>query len=153
MVALRTKVFVSESNEVQSNNRVCVKQELFDSKILQSRLFKVLRIVCLLSWNIGHRRRKWGVDSILEPQLQSGFKQFWKLYLSLCSRKKTVKKTVWFRSNKFKNIVFENTKIFWFAKVRILDLKSTQLLRTERKNSHSMPLMQNLEKLHFPGKA
>ena len=50
-------------------------------------LFKVLRRVCLLSWNIGQWRRKWEVDSILEPQLQSGFKQFWKLYLNLCSRK------------------------------------------------------------------
>ena len=28
------------------------------------------------------------------------------------------KKTVWFGSNEFKNIIFENTKIFWIAKVR-----------------------------------
>ena len=27
------------------------------------------------------------INSILEPQLQSGFKQFWKLYLNLCSSK------------------------------------------------------------------
>ena len=54
---------------------------------MESMLFKVLRRVCLLSWNIGQWRRKWEVDSILEPQLQSGFKQFWKLYLNLCSRK------------------------------------------------------------------
>ena len=58
-----------------------------DSNNLESMLFKVLRRVCLLSWNIGQWRRKWEVDSILEPQLQSGFKQFWKLYLNLCSRK------------------------------------------------------------------
>ena len=50
-------------------------------------LFKVLRRVCLLSWNIRQWRRKWEVDSILEPQLQGGFKEFWKLYLNLCSCK------------------------------------------------------------------
>ena len=87
MVALRTSAFVSESNEREPNKRVCVKQESLDSNILESMLFKVLRRVCLLSWNIGQWRRKWEVDSILEPQLQSGFKQFWKLYLNLCSRK------------------------------------------------------------------
>ena len=37
--------------------------------MLLSMLFKVLRRVCVLSWNIGHWRRKWEVDSILEPQL------------------------------------------------------------------------------------
>ena len=58
-----------------------------DSNNLESMLFKVLRRVCLLSWNIGQWRREWEVDSILEPQLQSGFQQFWKLQLNLCSRK------------------------------------------------------------------
>ena len=87
MVALRTSVFVSESNKVEQNNRVCVKKESLDSNILESMLFKVLRRVSLLSWNIGHRRRKLQVDSILELQLQSGFKQFGKLYLNLCSHK------------------------------------------------------------------
>ena len=55
MAALRTSVFVSESNEVQPNKRVCVKEESFDSKILQSMLFKVFRRVCLLPWNIEQR--------------------------------------------------------------------------------------------------
>ena len=36
--------------------------------------------------NIGQWRRKWEVHTILVLQLQSAFKQFWKLYLSLCSR-------------------------------------------------------------------
>ena len=31
MVALRTSVFVSESNKVEPNKRVCVKQESLDS--------------------------------------------------------------------------------------------------------------------------
>ena len=50
-------------------------------------LFKVLRRVCLLLLYIGQWRRKREIDSIPEPQLQSGFKQFWKLYLNLCLRK------------------------------------------------------------------
>ena len=58
-----------------------------DSSNLESMFFKVLRRVCLVSWNVGQYRRKWEVDSILEPQLQSGFKQFWKFYLNLCSHK------------------------------------------------------------------
>ena len=87
MVALRTSVFVSESNEVEPNKKVCVEKESLDSNILESMLFKVLRRVCLLSWNIRQWRRKWEVDSILGPQLQGVFKQFWKLYLNLCSCK------------------------------------------------------------------
>ena len=42
-------------------------------------LFKVLRRVCLLPLNIG-QWRKCEVNSILEPQLEKGFKQFWKLH-------------------------------------------------------------------------
>ena len=49
MVALRTSVFVSESNKVETNKRVCVKQESLEANILESMLFKVLRRVCLLS--------------------------------------------------------------------------------------------------------
>ena len=49
MVALRTSVFVSESNEVEPNKKVCVEKESLDSNILESMLFKVLRRVCLLS--------------------------------------------------------------------------------------------------------
>ena len=40
-----------------------------------------------MSLNLGQWRKKRDVDPILEPQLQSEFKQFWKLYLNLCSRK------------------------------------------------------------------
>ena len=58
MVALRTSVFVSVSNEVQPCQKVCVKYELVDSNILQSMLFKVLGRVCLLLLNIGQWRRK-----------------------------------------------------------------------------------------------
>ena len=43
MVELRTSVFVSESNEVEPNIRVCVKYESLDSNNLESMLFKVLR--------------------------------------------------------------------------------------------------------------
>ena len=68
MVALRTSVFVSESNKVQPKKRVCVKQESIDSDILL--------LVRLLSGNIGQCRRKWEIDSILEAQLQRGLKQF-----------------------------------------------------------------------------
>ena len=39
-------------------------------------LFKVFSRVCLLSLNKGQSRKKWEVDSIPEPQLQSSFKQF-----------------------------------------------------------------------------
>ena len=83
MVAVRTnesnEVQPNESNEVQPDKRVCFKLESIDSNILQSVLFKVLRGACLLSWNTGQCRRKWEVDAILEPQLQSGIKQIWKL--------------------------------------------------------------------------
>ena len=44
MLALRTSVFVSESNKLQPNKRVRV-----DPNILQSMLFKVLRRVCRFS--------------------------------------------------------------------------------------------------------
>ena len=40
-----------------------------------------------LSINIRQWRRKWEFNSLLEPQLESGSKQFWKLYLNLYSRK------------------------------------------------------------------
>ena len=58
MVALRTNVYVSESNELQPNKRVCVKYGSLDSDILQSMLFRLLRRVCLLSLNIGQWKRK-----------------------------------------------------------------------------------------------
>ena len=44
MVALRTSVFVSESNQVEPNKRVYVKYESVDSSILESMIFKVLRL-------------------------------------------------------------------------------------------------------------
>ena len=68
LVPLRTSVFVSVSNEVQPYERVCM-------------YFRI----CLLSLSVGQWRRKSEVDSIFEPQLQRGFKQFWKLYLNLRS--------------------------------------------------------------------
>ena len=54
-------VFVSVSNDVLLNKSVCVK-------------FMMVRIVCLLALNIKQWRRRREVDSILEPQLQRGFK-------------------------------------------------------------------------------
>ena len=47
MVALRTSVLVSVSNEVLPNKRVCVKKKSFDSNILESVSFKVLRRACV----------------------------------------------------------------------------------------------------------
>ena len=49
MVASRASVFLSESNKVEPNKRVCVKWESLDSNILKSMLLKVLRRACLLS--------------------------------------------------------------------------------------------------------
>ena len=79
---LRKRFFESFSgqnivNGCVKNTRVC-----FDSNILQLISYKVIRTVRLLSLNIGQCRRKWEVYSILAPQLQSGFKQFWKLKLN-----------------------------------------------------------------------
>ena len=45
MVALGTSVFVSVSNGVLPNKRVCTKKESVNSNILQSTLFKILRYV------------------------------------------------------------------------------------------------------------
>ena len=50
MVVLRTRAFVSESNEREPNKRVHIKQESLDSNILESMLFKVLRMECLLTY-------------------------------------------------------------------------------------------------------
>ena len=60
MVALRTSVFVSESNKVEPNKKVCVKSESLDSNILESMLFKVLGRVCLLSWNMTVKKKMGG---------------------------------------------------------------------------------------------
>ena len=62
MVTLRTSVFVSVSNEVLPNKRVCAKYESVDSNILKSTLFKVLRraliLELILSLNLGQWKRK-----------------------------------------------------------------------------------------------
>ena len=73
MVAIKTKVFVSVSNVVQPNKRVWAIKESGYSHILQSMLFKVIRMTCLSLSNLRQWRRKWDIDSIPEPQLKSGF--------------------------------------------------------------------------------
>ena len=77
MDVLRTCAFVSVSNKLLPYNRDFVKKESIDYDILESMLFKVIRMLCLWSLNIGQQRRKWEVGSILEPQLMSRFIQFW----------------------------------------------------------------------------
>ena len=74
MVVLRIRVFVSISNDVLPNDDVYVKEESVNSNILQSVSFKVLRRVCLLSLNMGLRRRLAEIDSTSETQLQNEFK-------------------------------------------------------------------------------
>ena len=79
-------VIVSVSTDVLLNKRVLVKKESLHSNILQSVLFKVLQGVFLLSLNTEICRRKWEINSILKLHVRCGFKQFWKMYLNLCSR-------------------------------------------------------------------
>ena len=79
--------FLCWSNNVLSYNRVCEKEDLVNSSNFQSILFWVLRRVYRSSLNAGQWRRKCEVDSMSKPQLQTGFKQSWKLCLNLCSRK------------------------------------------------------------------
>ena len=50
-------------------------------------IYFIIKVIYILLLNIGQWRRKWKVYSVFEPQLQSGFKHFLKLYLKLCSRK------------------------------------------------------------------
>ena len=63
------------SNNVLPYNRVCDKEEFFNSSNLQPILFKVLRSVYLSSLNARQWRRKGQVDSKSKPQLQIRFKQ------------------------------------------------------------------------------
>ena len=74
VVVLRIRAFVSISNDVLPNDHVYVKEESVNSNILQSVSFKVLRRVCLLSLNMGLRRRLAEIDSTSETQLQNEFK-------------------------------------------------------------------------------
>ena len=74
VVVLRIRAFVSISNDVLPNGDVYVKEESVNSNILQSVSFKVLRRVCLLSLNMGLRRRLAEIDSTSETQLQNEFK-------------------------------------------------------------------------------
>ena len=73
IVALRWRVFFF-ANDVLPYNRVCDKEDLANSSNLQSILFKVLRRVYRPSLIVG-QWRKYEVDSISKPQLQTGFKQ------------------------------------------------------------------------------
>ena len=87
IVALRTFVLESVSNELLPKRRVLIKTGSQKCRRLLSMFFMVLRRVCLSVIYMGQWRRKCAVDSISKPQLQNGFKESWKLCLNLCSRK------------------------------------------------------------------
>ena len=87
VVALRTFVLASVSNEVLPKRRTLIKTGLHRSRRLLSILSMVLRRVGLSLIHVRQWRRKCAVDWISKPQLQSGFKESWKLCLNLCLRK------------------------------------------------------------------
>ena len=87
IVALRTFVLVSVSNELLPKRRVLIKTGSQRSRRLLSMFTRVLRRVRLSIIYVGQWRRKCAVDSLSKPQLQNGFKKSWKLCLNLCSRK------------------------------------------------------------------
>ena len=87
IVALRTFLLASVSNELLPKRRVLIKTGSQRSRRLLSMFTRVLRRVRLSIIYVGQWRRKCAVDSISKPQLQNGFKESWKLCLNLCSRK------------------------------------------------------------------
>ena len=87
IVALRTFVLASVSNELLPKRRVLIKTGSQRSRRLLSMFTRVLRRVRLSIIYVGQWRRKCAVDSISKPQLQNGFKESWKVCLNLCSRK------------------------------------------------------------------
>ena len=87
IVALRTFVLASVSNELLPKRRVLIKTGSQRSRRLLSMFTRVHRRVRLSIIYVGQSRRKCTVDSISKPQLQNRFKESWKLYLNLCSRK------------------------------------------------------------------
>ena len=87
IVAMRTFVLASASNELLPKRRVLIKTGSQRCRRLLSMFFMVLRRVCLSVIYMGQWRRKCAVDSISKPQLHNGFKESWKLCLNLCSRK------------------------------------------------------------------
>ena len=88
VVALRTFVLASVSNELLPKRRVLIKTGSQRSRRLLSMFTRVLRRVRLSIIYVGQWRRKCAVDSISKQQLQNGFKEFWKLCLNLCSGKR-----------------------------------------------------------------
>ena len=75
MVALRTFVLASVSNELLPKRRVLIKTGSKRSKRLLSMFTRVLRRVRLSIIYVGQGKRKCAVDSISKPQLQNGFKE------------------------------------------------------------------------------
>ena len=86
LVALRTFVLASVSNELLPKRRVLIKTGSQRSTRLLSMFTRVLTRVRLSIIYVG-QWRKCAVDSISKPQLQNGFKESWKLCLNLCSCK------------------------------------------------------------------
>ena len=87
IVASRTFVLASVSNELQPKRRVLIKIGSQRFRKLLSIFTRVLRRVRISIIYMGQWRRKCAVDSISKLQLQNGFKESWKLCLNLCSRK------------------------------------------------------------------
>ena len=87
IVALRTFVLASVSNELLPKRRVLIKTGSQRSRRLLSMFSIVLRRVRLSIIYMGQWRRKCAADSISKLQLQNGFRGSWKLCLDLCSRK------------------------------------------------------------------
>ena len=95
IVALKTFVLASVSNELLPKRRVLIKTGSQRSTRLLSVFTRVLRRVRLSITYVEKRRRKCAVDSISKPQLQNGFKESWKLCLNLCSCKWLLENYVW----------------------------------------------------------
>ena len=87
IVALRTFVLVSVSNELLPKRRVLIKTGPQRSRRLLSMFPMVLKRVRVSVIYVRQWRRKCAVDSVSKPQLQNGFKESWKLCLNLRSRK------------------------------------------------------------------
>ena len=84
IVALRTFVLASVSNELLPERRVLIKIGSQRSRRLLSMIFMVLRRVRLSVIYVQQWRRKYVVDLISKPQLQMGLKNL-ENYVWICA--------------------------------------------------------------------
>ena len=87
IVALKIFVLAFVSNELLPKRRVFMKIVSDGSRRLLSIFSVVLSRVRLSVIYLRQWKRKCAVNLISKPQLQSGFKESWKLRLNLCSCK------------------------------------------------------------------